>query len=237
MDVLLCRSSNTNQQCGSVCVCAQILLEGARCYPPTGSDCLSAGFVWRQLVPDFAALVRSLCVAVDAWPPEVAKPKIFADVVKSGWQMPLGLQYNVRPSLATCSTPCSRAAHGRLAAVERSLRKEAPAAWTTPSMFRLMTQRVRIPTMPGMLAPQHMHICALLYKRIVQPTRGPVAGDADRRAYIEAVCEQATADLLCWSMENGLGTGDAQSANRQCLRKVQRHGCLQTVIIDRVALP
>ena len=70
-------------------------------------------------------------------------------------------------------------------------------------------QQVWFPRLPGMLAPQHMQICALLYKRIVQPTRGPVAGDAERRAYIEAVCEQATSDVLCCSMENGLGKGDA----------------------------
>ena len=87
------------------CARVQILLEGVRCWPPAGSDCLSADIVWRQLVPDFAALVRSLCAAVQAWPPEVPMPNIFADIVKSGCQMPLGLQYNVRPLLSTCSAP------------------------------------------------------------------------------------------------------------------------------------
>ena len=78
-------------------------------------------------------------------------------------------------------------------------------------MFLIDVRGIWVLTVTRSLASQHMQLCAMLYERIVQPTRGPVAGDADRRAYVEAVCEEATSDLLCWSMENGLGKGHAES--------------------------
>ena len=39
----------------------------------------------------------------------------------------------------------------------------------------------------------------------------PSAAEPVRIAFIGAVCEEATSDLLCWSMEKGLGQGDAQA--------------------------
>ena len=76
--LLLCQGGHKKrgctQHCESACPCVQILLEGVTCYPAQGASCLSAEYAWQQLMPDFAALVRSLCVAVGAWPPEVPKP-------------------------------------------------------------------------------------------------------------------------------------------------------------------
>ena len=80
----------------------QILRAGMRCYPAGGASCLSAEYAWQQLMPDFAALVRSLCVAVEAWPPQVPKPKLFTDPGKANLHAPLGLQYMVCSSLLTC---------------------------------------------------------------------------------------------------------------------------------------
>ena len=73
----------------------QILRVGVECYPASGASCLSAEYAWQQLMPDFAALLRSLCVALEAWPQEVPKPEIFGKADHS----PLGLQYEVRTSL------------------------------------------------------------------------------------------------------------------------------------------
>ena len=87
---------------GKTRLCAQILRAGVRCYPPGGASCLSAKYAWQQLMPDFAALARSLCVAVEAWPPQVPRPKLFTDPGKANLHAPLGLQYMVCPSLLTC---------------------------------------------------------------------------------------------------------------------------------------
>ena len=73
--------------------------------PARGASCLSAVYVWQQLVPDFAALARSLCVALEAWPREVPKPALFTDSGKVKSHEPLGLQYNVRASVSVCSVP------------------------------------------------------------------------------------------------------------------------------------
>lgn len=43
---------------------------------------------------------------------------------------------------------------------------------------------------------QHVLICAALHKR----TAGPAAAEAARSAFVEAMCAEATSDLLCWSM-------------------------------------
>ena len=87
----------------SACACVQILLEGAKCYPAWGevvpSLFLSAEYLWQQLVPDFAALVRSLCTALEAWPPEVAQPEGL-ETEPGDLHVPLGLQYTVRASLS-----------------------------------------------------------------------------------------------------------------------------------------
>ena len=79
-----------------------IMLEGALCYPARGASCLSAEYAWQQLMPDVAALVRSLCVAVEAWPPEVPKPHSL-EVAPGDLATPLGLQHLVRPSVVRCS--------------------------------------------------------------------------------------------------------------------------------------
>ena len=86
----------------SACPCAQILLQAAGCSLVGDASWLSAEFTWRQLVPDFAALARSICVALEAWPREVPKPALFmeGEVKLHG---PLGLQLTVRPSLSACS--------------------------------------------------------------------------------------------------------------------------------------
>lgn len=75
----------------------QILRAGVECYPARGASCLSAEYAWQQLMPDFAALLRSLCVALEAWPQEVPKPKIFGEL--DVHHSPLGLQYMVCSSL------------------------------------------------------------------------------------------------------------------------------------------
>ena len=62
--------------------------------------CLSVEYAWRQLVPDFAALARNVCVALKAWPQEVAKPSPCTTPDKSHLPVPpVGLQQSVRCSL------------------------------------------------------------------------------------------------------------------------------------------
>ena len=54
---------------------------------------------------------------------------------------------------------------------------------------------------------QHAAICWTLYDRM-----GILgAAEAERSMFIEAMCEEATCDLLCWSLDKGLGQGDAQA--------------------------
>ena len=92
------------------CVRVQILLEGARSYPARGARCLSAACAWQQLVPDIAALVRSLCVAVEAWPPGAPLPRGLETALEPGHMYtPLGLQLTVRPSQSVA--PRVRTAH------------------------------------------------------------------------------------------------------------------------------
>ena len=81
-----------NQRHRSACPGVQILLDGALRCPAGGTDFLSADFTWRQLVPDFAALVRSVCVALEAWPQDVLERE-------PNQLTTLGLQHNVSPSL------------------------------------------------------------------------------------------------------------------------------------------
>ena len=54
---------------------------------------------------------------------------------------------------------------------------------------------------------QHMRICETLYDRMASP----FATEALRSAFIAAMCEEVTSDLLCWSMEKGLDQGDVQA--------------------------
>ena len=65
-------------------------------HPARITSSLSVEYLWGQLVPDFAALVRSLCVALEAWPQGVAKPVLFPDPGDVKLDAPLGLQYKVR---------------------------------------------------------------------------------------------------------------------------------------------
>ena len=51
-------------------------------------------------MPDFAALVRSLCVALEAWPQGVPKPELYAQPNTHTMNSPLGLQHMVRPLLS-----------------------------------------------------------------------------------------------------------------------------------------
>ena len=85
------------------CLCVQVLDEGAVSHPARITSSLSVEYLWGQLVPDFAALVRSTCVALEAWPQEVAKPVLFPDPGDVKLDAPLGLQYKVRHSVFTCS--------------------------------------------------------------------------------------------------------------------------------------
>ena len=110
-------------------LCAQMLWDGVSCLSAGRAVCLSVEFAWRQLVPDFAALVRSVCVALEAWPQGMAKPKLFMTPDKPNLHVPpLGLQYQVRPSLHLL---CTWAKAALLHAAGPQL--EAPAN-------RLMTQ-------------------------------------------------------------------------------------------------
>ena len=79
-------------------MCTQILLEGAKCCPAGGASCLSAELVWRQLMPDFAALAHSLCMALEAWARDAPGTNFgLAPGVEAPLHSPLGLQYTVRP--------------------------------------------------------------------------------------------------------------------------------------------
>ena len=51
-------------------------------------------------MPESAALVRSLCMAMEGWPRDVAKPKIFLDHPVGNLHEPRGLQYMVCPLLS-----------------------------------------------------------------------------------------------------------------------------------------
>ena len=53
---------------------------------------------------------------------------------------------------------------------------------------------------------QHIDIFMDLYYRMARP----VAAEAVRRAYVEGMCEEATSDLLSWSLEKAVNSGDAQ---------------------------
>ena len=81
------------------------LYKGERAAVGSVAPCLSAEYAWRQLVPDIAALARSACVAVEAWPPDVPKPVLYTDLENLPMQDPLGLQYTVRASLPACFVP------------------------------------------------------------------------------------------------------------------------------------
>ena len=39
----------------------------------------------------------------------------------------------------------------------------------------------------------------------------PAATAALRIAYIEAMCQEASCDLLCWTMDNALAQGESQA--------------------------
>ena len=108
VELLLCQEDGKRAELHSelpepACLCMQILLEGSQCYPAEGASSLSLEYVWQQLVPGFAALVRSLCTAVEAWPPELAKPQ-GTETEPGDAHVPLGLQYTVRPSPSVA--PC-----------------------------------------------------------------------------------------------------------------------------------
>ena len=93
-----------------------MLWDWVSCLSAGRAACLSVEFAWRQLVPDNAALVRSVCAALQAWPQGMAKPKLFMTPDKPNQHVqPVGLQYYVRPSrqLAlrmrqSCPPPCNR---------------------------------------------------------------------------------------------------------------------------------
>ena len=61
-------------------------------------------------MPESAALVRSLCVAAEAWPRDVAKPKLFPDSPLGNLHEPLGLQYLVCPLPSLCSPYAAKTA-------------------------------------------------------------------------------------------------------------------------------
>lgn len=99
---LLCGEARSVQR-SSACPRAQILLQAAESCPGGGASCLSAEFTWRQMVPDFAALARSVCVALEAWPREVPKSALFTNAGEINLHGPPGLQFTVRPSLPVIS--------------------------------------------------------------------------------------------------------------------------------------
>ena len=177
-------------QCGPACLCAQILHEGAECYTAQGASCFSAEYAWRQLMPDLAVLVRSLCVAAEAWPPEVPKPAGFTR--PRGLHAPLGLQSTVRAWLPIA---CMQSAYPML----------APCAEAV--ITRLVTEHGGPTALSQALPLQHMRIHVALYAWAATP----VAAEAERSAFVEAMCGEATSDLLCWSLEKGLGQGDPQA--------------------------
>ena len=87
---------------------SQILLQGVKCCPARGASCLTSEHTWGQLMPAFAALVRSLCVLVEAWP-RTPGSLLFPRVGVGSQHSPQGLQCTVRPALSACfavSTSC-----------------------------------------------------------------------------------------------------------------------------------
>ena len=195
VELRLCREdaetgSATHNLCEPACLYVQILLEGARCKPAGAASCLSAEHTWQRLVPDFAALVRSLCAAVEAWPPEVPKPPGM-ETQPGDLHVPLGLQYTVRPSQ-------SAAPRGRVASLQAG-----NLCLRARSAYQLVNRARQTPARDV----QHVLICGTLYEGI----DSRAASEAELSMFIEAMCCEATSELLCRSMEKGLGTGDAQA--------------------------
>ena len=192
--------------------------DGGAATEPSASG-LSAEYAWRQLVPDIAALAHSACVALEAWPPDVPKPVLYTDLENLAMQDPLGLQLTVRAPLYACSAPCSPAMMPRLPV--SGLCTHAPASQNAVGSTLL--------TRP---APQHADICDTLVKVMTNPFETFMAALADasaradgrrggalaaveakRCAFVEAMCGEATSDLLCWAMENGLGHDGAPAGD------------------------
>ena len=61
--------------------------------------------------------------------------------------------------------------------------------------------------MPRHALVQHVVACAALGTQI----RSSDTAEAERSMFVEAMCEEAACDLLCWAMEKGLGPGGAQA--------------------------
>ena len=71
------------------------------------------------------------------------------------------------------------------------------------------------PTVLSRTSLQHVRLCALLYEQMAR-----VAAKGVRSAFLEAMSEEATSDLLCWSMEKGLGQGAAQGEHLHACARV-----------------
>ena len=80
---------------------------------------------------------------------------------------------------------------------------------------------------------QHMTLCGTLYEHMVTP----IASTAVRAVYVEAMCEQATRDLLCWSLEKGLAQGDASiGAPHACAHRVLAAAAVRTEQAERARM-
>lgn len=78
-------------------VCVQMCLQWAYCNSAGAPSCLSPEFTWQQLMPDFAALARSLCLGVEALLRAVPRPALNIDSGVLHHRVPLDLQRMVRP--------------------------------------------------------------------------------------------------------------------------------------------
>ena len=78
-------------------VCAQMCLQWADCNSAGAPSCLSAEFTWQQLMPDFAALARSLCAGVEALLQAVPRPVLNTDSGVLDQRIPLDLQRMASP--------------------------------------------------------------------------------------------------------------------------------------------
>ena len=146
----------------------QILLKGvAPCYPLGAKICLSAEHTWRQLVPDLAALVRTLCVALDAWPRDVPKPDIFGvvDPQTPNLHTPLGLQVLVRRALLVPFCFCANS----------TLVSSPPGGLPSCKHTSLLLDRLSIAHEPTLLNPPSLAARAMLCGA-VRAEGGPLCG-------------------------------------------------------------
>ena len=126
--------------------------------PTQGASCLSAKYVWQQLMPEFAALVRSLCVAWRRGHPRCPS--------REAWQRSQG----TRSRPWSCSTPCAphcvlrcACAWPPVAFLLNGLPTCAEAVFTCSATNMVIWNVLRRTFV------QHVVLCTKLYERAASP--------------------------------------------------------------------